>query len=217
MHPPVRFPLFRLAAAGLLIVLGLTACQGQQPAVDDTAADASDTAAYNDADIQFMRGMIPHHEQAVEMANLIDERSDRPEMRKFGVAIIDSQQAEIDEMRSRLSAAGEDPENTMDMSDGGGGGMDHGGHDGAGHGGMEMHGMMSEEAMAQLRDARGDDFDRQFLEMMIEHHEGAVVSSREVLEDGRHPEVARLAERIIDVQQVEIDQMRQWLRDWNLA
>jgi uncharacterized protein (DUF305 family) len=76
-------------------------------------------------------------------------------------------------------------------------------------------GMMTDDEMAELEAAEGEEFDRLFLEHMIEHHEGAIVMSDRVLEEGEDPEVAGLA-AVIAAQEAEIDQMREWLQEWGL-
>lgn len=196
---PARPPRpFRLVAAAFAAVLALAAC------ADDT--DNADQAASNDADIAFMQGMIPHHEQAIEMAELIDDRTDRTELTDLGDAITASQEAEITEMRDRLAEAGEDPDDAMSMGD-----MDHEDMD------MDMEGMMSAEQMDDLRAASDEEFDRLFIEMMVGHHEGAISSAEDVREQGANPEVAELAEDIIAEQEAEIGQMREWQQEWDLG
>ena len=90
----------------------------------------------------------------------------------------------------------EDMDMSMEME-----GMDHGG----------MAGMMSPEQMADMEATEGADFDRMFLEMMIEHHEGAVTMAETQLDEGENPTALELAQTIIDAQQVEIDLMQDLL------
>jgi uncharacterized protein (DUF305 family) len=84
------------------------------------------------------------------------------------------------------------------------------------HGGMQMPGMMSETDMSQLMGTRYHDFDLMFLDMMTDHHQGAIEMATE-LHDGSLPEVKRLAQQIIDAQQAEIDQFQQWQKEWAAA
>jgi uncharacterized protein (DUF305 family) len=93
----------------------------------------------------------------------------------------------------------------MDMDDDMGD-MDHG----------DM-GMMSEAEMEELRELEGDEFDRRFMEAMIVHHEGAIDMAEGVLDEGQDAEVAGLAEAVIAAQEAEIEQMQQWLEEWDLA
>ncbi|MEM4780597.1 MAG: DUF305 domain-containing protein [Halalkalicoccus sp.] len=148
---------------------------------------------FNEADVEFMRMMILHHEQAIEMAKLIPGRTDRRELCDLGPEIIEVQQAEIEQMHDWLAEADADP--------------DHGdhGHDHGDHG--EMDGMLSEAEMVELRCAEGEEFDCLFVEGMIVHHEGAIDMSEEVLAEGSAERVAALAAEVIEVQREEIEMM----------
>jgi len=143
--------------------------------------------------------MIPHHEQAIEMSDLAADRAESPEVLALAADIKAAQDPEIDLMSEWLEAWGEDvPTSGM--------GMDHAGHDMDGMGGSMM-GMMSAEDMEALAEASGAAFDRMWLEMMIEHHEGAVVMAEQV-SDSELPEMRNLAEAIIAGQTAEIETMR---------
>ncbi|MBF6417356.1 DUF305 domain-containing protein [Nocardia farcinica] len=155
---------------------------------------ATGAAAHNDADVAFAQEMIPHHRQAVEMAALVPERSTDPRVRDLAARIQQAQDPEIATMTGWLQSWGAP--------------VDGGGHAGMGRGDMSMPGMMTDEQMAQLRAARGAEFDRMWLTMMIAHHEGAVQMSRTELAQGADPAAKALAQQIIDGQQAEIDQMR---------
>ena len=82
---------------------------------------------------------------------------------------------------------------------------------------MQMPGMMSETDMSQLMGTRHHDFDLMFLDMMTDHHQGAIEMATTELRDGSLPEVKRLAQQIIDAQQAEIDQFQQWQKEWAAA
>lgn len=183
-------------AMALTVAPALAACSTATPETP-AASSAADAAA--PADVMFAQMMIPHHAQAVEMSTIMLEKEGMPtEVRELAQQIADEQEPEIAEMRGWLDDWGM-PE-MGDMSD-------MGGH--AGHGGMD--GMLSEEQLDELRAATGDGAVRLFLEQMIAHHEGAIEMGRDVLDDGRHPDVRAFAERMIDAQQAEIDTMREWL------
>lgn len=166
---------------------------------DDAAADDGEA---DEADVEFVQGMIPHHEGAIEMAELVEARTDRQELVDLADEIIAVQDAEIGQLRAMLDRMGAD-EMAMDddMAD-----MDHG----------DM-GMMDEAEMEELRDLEGDEFDRRFLEAMIVHHDGAIDMAERVLAEGQDAEVAGLAEAVIAAQEAEIDQMRTWLEEWELV
>ena len=164
---------------------------------EGAAAEPSEGGvALNEADVTFLQMMIPHHEQANEMAEMAEGATERPELAELAATILSTQTAEIEQMNGLLEAAGED----------------------AGVGGMDMSsmpGMMDEAQMAELMQLSDVEFDLTFLEMMTEHHSGAIEMSETVIADGENPEVVQLAQEIIDAQQTEIDQMAEWRSAWS--
>jgi uncharacterized protein (DUF305 family) len=150
--------------------------------------------------------MIPHHQQAVEMAEIAVDRAQNPEVKALAERIQGAQDPEIETMTRFLEAWGAD----VPADDGMPGmtGMDHSGMDGM----SEMSGMMTPEQMDQMRNATGAEFDTMFLEMMIVHHEGAIADSQRELAEGVNPQATDLANQIIAAQTAEIDQMRQMLQ-----
>lgn len=209
---PVRLAV--LAAATLAVLAGshvLAQHQHHRPAPQATAETAS-TKAYRaaahrmhqgmditytgDADRDFAIGMIPHHQGAIDMANVVLERGTRPELRAFAESIVASQGDEIALMRSWQE---EWPDEASGMS---------GDHAMAGMDDMMMGGMSAEDL------ATADDVDLAFVEAMIPHHEGAVMMAGHVLSSTKRPEVRELAEAIIATQQAEIAKMRAWRDAW---
>lgn len=172
------------------------------PAGSSPAATTTSSGEFNDADVAFAQGMIPHHEQAVEMAGyaLSPEAGAGPEIVALATEVRSAQDPEIAEMTAWLQSWGQ----PVDMP----GMEDHEGMDDMEH---QMAGMMSAEDMAELQSLSGAEFDTAWATMMIEHHEGAISQARAVLADGSNPDVLALADRIIAAQQAEIDQMRQLL------
>lgn len=164
------------------------------PTTNDTGA-ATEATDYNDADIAFLQGMIPHHQGAIEMARLVPDRTDRQELTELAEEIIASQQPEIHQMEAMLAEAG---------ADDGHGGMDD----------MAMGGMKSQEQMSSLEEAEGAAFDLMFIDMMIAHHQGAIDAANEVIETGSHPQVRALADEVVAAQQAEIDEMTEWRDAW---
>jgi uncharacterized protein (DUF305 family) len=152
-----------------------------------SSSSASPAADVNMADMQFTMMMIPHHEQAVEMADMIlgkdgiDER-----VLTLAEQIKAAQGPEIELMESWLDEWGT-PTGDMD-------GMDHGG-------------MMSDTDMQALEDATGAEASRLFLEQMIVHHEGAIEMAQDEVDNGQNPDVITLAENIIASQTTEIATM----------
>ena len=132
----------------------------------EEAIEIADTS-FSPDDIQFMQDMIPHHHQAVEMAALVADRTNRQELNDVAGRINASQEDEINFMQQWLRDRGATvPEMTA--------------HD-AMHTTHKMAGMASPEQMAALAAAEGTAFDQLFLELMIRHHEGAVKMVEELL------------------------------------
>ena len=182
-----------------------------------TEADGEISADHNDADIMFAQMMIPHHQQAVEMSEMLLAKEGIPaQVVEFAQGVIDAQGPEIDRMNAMLEAWDQQP-----VTDSGGmgtmdemGGMDHGEMGGMDHGEMGgMSGMMSQEDMTALEEAQGTEAARLYLEQMTAHHEGAVDMARDEVADGQNPHAITLAEQVINDQEAEIAQMQQMLTD----
>ena len=195
MHRRFVFPTMLLSGA---LILG--ACGADEDATppaggESTSQDASDVAQHNNADVDFAQGMIPHHAQAITMADMVLAQEDST-LTELAEQIKVAQQPEIDEMTQWLNAWGEE----VPAADG---------H--LGMGGMDMDGMMSQDDLDMLMDMSGSGFDSMWLQMMIEHHEGAIEMAQEQVADGEYPDALDLAAQIISAQQSEIDQMRNML------
>jgi len=195
MHRSTHPTSLQLAVLASVVVLTLAACGSDR--------SSAGSAAFDDADVEFLQGMVPHHSQAVAMAELVPDRTDRPELNELAETIISTQNEEIEQMNTVLSDAGAEPVE---------GGMDHGGMT---EGGMTMSGMMDDQQMQDLESAEGQDFELMFLDMMTAHHQGAIEAAEQVLDGGENPEVADLAEQIIEAQQAEIEQMATWKEQWS--
>lgn len=178
----------------LSAAVGLTACgQADDPVVEDAGATttAADEAR-NDADVEFARNMIRHHQQAVEMSEMVLERGETADVKALAQRIKDAQTSEIELMQGWLKDWGEDEA-----------GMEH-----------DMPGQMSEEDMAKLEEASGRELDKMFLEMMVPHHESAIEMARTELEDGESSEAKGLAERVIEDQTAEIAEIKGLLAEF---
>jgi len=141
-----------------------------EPVRELSAEEAIDIAItrYSPDDVRFMQDMIPHHHQAIEMAALVEGRTNRPELIDVAGRINASQGDEIAFMQQWLRERGESmPDPTADD---------------AMHTSHKMAGMATPEQMAELEAAAGTDFDRLFLELMIAHHDGAVTMVENLLE-----------------------------------
>lgn len=202
----VRVPA-ALAGGLLALSLGLAGCgdatapAGTAPVSSAPAGSAATQAAarFNDADVAFAQMMIPHHSEAVEMAELANDRAENPEVTALAEQIRAAQEPEIAQLTGFLNAWGAEVPPAGSMA-----GMDHGGMSGM----SGMPGAMTPEQREQLRNATGAAFDQMFLTMMIEHHEGAIEQAETELEDGQNAEATELAQTIIDAQQAEIEEMQ---------
>jgi len=195
------------ATAGVAALV-LAACSsdgghdmGSMNSDSSTSASASASAkagAHNDADVSFATEMIQHHRQAVEMADLAADRASSQEVKDLATKIKGAQDPEIKTMSGWLTSWGE--EVPADMS-----GME--GHDMS----SGMPGMMSSEDMDKLGKASGTEFDTMFLDMMVQHHEGAVDSAKTEKADGKYGPATKLADDVITAQSAEIEQMNKML------
>ena len=169
-----------------------------EPVRELTADEAIEIAntSYSPADARFMQDMIPHHHQALEMAELVADRTNRQELIDVAGRIDASQNDEIDFMQQWLRARGEHvPEPSA--------------HD-AMHTSHKMAGMATPEQMAELAAANGTDFDRLFLELMITHHEGAVTMVEELLQQpgaAYDPVLFEFVNDVTNSQNTEIERM----------
>ena len=177
-----------IALAGLLTAISLSAAAcSNHSAGTDPAGDASA------ADAMFAQMMIPHHEQAVVMAELAPTRAEDPAILELAAEIKGAQQPEIDQMSMWLEEWGVPRLSGDDAM--------------AAHGGHGMSGMLTDEQLAELEAVSGTEFDRLFATLMIEHHKGAVEMAEEV-SGSADTRVATLAAQIIETQQAEIEQLQ---------
>ena len=198
-----------LAAAGAALALAtvLAACGGgahtSSGGSTSAAAHGSDHSggsadsagsAGSAADIAYAQQMIPHHAQAIVLADLAASKAASPEVKALAVQIKAAQDPEIQVMNTWLTAWGAEPIGDMDGSDSG-----HAGH------GMDMgDGMMSEQDMAALAALDGAAFDQMWLTMVVAHHEGAIAMAQQILVTSANAEVRVLAQAVIDGQSAEI-------------
>ena len=183
----------KIAAIAALLVLalgafGLTACG------DDDTSETSDAQATDGA---FIAAMIPHHESAIEMAEIAQKRGEHPEIKQLADDIVAAQDGEIEDMNAmheRMFG-----ESVMD----------------ADHGDLGLgEDMMGMDSMGMDSMAKAKPFDQAFIDEMIPHHQGAIRMAQVELVNGQDPEVQTLAQEIIDAQTREIEQMNQWREQW---
>jgi uncharacterized protein (DUF305 family) len=151
---------------------------------------APDGSKYNSLDVWFVRMMIPHHQQALEIAALAPARAKNPQIKAVASRITAAQGPEIDAFRAWLSSRNlpEKPDET--------------GHDHAG-----MRGMQPPEAMRGLATLNGELFDKVFVDMLVSHHQGAVAMCTDLLKIGADERLIELATGIAAEQQAEISRM----------
>ena len=190
----------RLAAA-VLALLGSTALVACGDDSEPVAA-VPDGADHNSADVRFATEMIPHHAQALHMVDMAEGRDLTPEAEQLMSDIEAAQTPEIEQMSRWLEEWDQPVPDTSGMGPMGGDmDMDMG----------DMVGAMSEEALAELEGAEGTVFERMWLQMMIEHHEGAIEMAEVELDEGEHAGTLDLAESIIESQRAEIELMESML------
>lgn len=167
-----------------------------------TSAETSEIpsdAEFNQADVDFAQGMIPHHAQAIEMADMAIAQSDSAEVTDLAERIRAAQDPEIEQLTTWLEDWGQDvPDREMSMD--------------RDMGDMSMNGMMTQDQMDEMAAATGAEFDQMFLEMMIVHHEGAVSMAEDEVANGKYDPAIEMAQSIIDGQSAEIDEMNQLLQ-----
>jgi uncharacterized protein (DUF305 family) len=200
--------LFRisLAAAALGTAAILASCSNNNdmsgmpgmssgPAVSSSSppSDNASAADFNNADVMFAQMMIPHHQQAIEMCDIILTKSGvNPKVTALAHQIKDAQQPEITTMSGWLHASGRSPLPNMS--------------------GMPMaNGEISAADMKKLEEADGPTAQKLFLEGMIEHHKGAIQMAHMEISSGKNPHAVNLAKSIAASQQKEITTMTQLL------
>ena len=197
-------------ALGLVLVaaVGLGACSSSSDHSGMSGVGSSTTLAipananYNATDIGFAQGMIPHHAQAIEMADLALANTTNPDVLALANKIKAAQSPEIEKLSGWLRQWGQTVPAIQNGS------MDH---DMSGAGAMMMDGMMGQADMDRLETSTGTEFDRLWLELMIQHHEGAVKMSKSEVAGGKNPDATALAQAIISNQQAEITAMESLL------
>jgi uncharacterized protein (DUF305 family) len=187
-----RRALTLLAIAALALGVIVASC-GEDDNGSGGGSAGSASASGNGVDRAFATAMIPHHRSAVEMAQVAERRTNRSEIRQLADDIITTQNAEIEQLTAldqHLKNAGVAP----------------------GDLGVAKHEMGMDDDASMLEDAKP--FDREFIDMMIAHHQAAIRMARAELENGRNRELKALAEAIVDAQAKEIDEMNTWRVEW---
>lgn len=187
------------AVAALTIGFTLAGCSTSNAGSSDSSSSSTSAeSTHNDQDVTFTQGMLPHHQQAIEMSDmLLDKGSDvDPNVVTLAKQIKAEQAPEIKTMTSWLKAWGE-PTTMSSMS-----GMDHSSMSG---------GMMSDDDMDALEKASAADAGRLYLEQMVQHHTSAVDMAKTEVDKGKNPDAVALAKSIVSSQTEQITQMKDLL------
>jgi uncharacterized protein (DUF305 family) len=153
---------------------------------------------YTEADVRFMQGMIAHHAQAMHMSKMAESRGASPRLVRFAQKIDQSQTTEIVQMQQWLHAKKQFAPDTSSWRT------------------MTMPGMLTTAELATLDSARGKEFERLFLQLMIRHHEGAIMMVDDLLKTpraGQEVNINVFANEVVAVQQAEIEAMHQMLSE----
>ncbi|MDA2950364.1 MAG: DUF305 domain-containing protein [Mycobacterium sp.] len=194
--PITRMTAGLIAAATVIALSGCsTGAREDRGAADAPPTSAEAATGRNTDDVMFAQLMIPHHQQAVELAALVPDRSTDPELIRLAATIAGQQQPEITAMKAMLAQWEVESSETP--------------HQGA-HG-MTMAGMVDEATMVRLEALKGPEFDTLWLRSMIAHHQGAIEMANVEITDGSNVDMVGLARAIVSAQQREIDQMTQML------
>ena len=157
------------------------------PGMSGSSTSAAPAATFNDADVMFLQMMYPHHAQAVEMAKLVPTRSQNQQVKDLAAAIEKAQAPEMQQMTTLLAGFGKPaPSATMSHS---------------------MPGLMTPQQMTELTGLSGAAFDKMWLQMMVEHHQGAITMANDELKNGTNADAKKMAESIVTTQQAEITTM----------
>ncbi|GAB3214156.1 DUF305 domain-containing protein [Marinactinospora thermotolerans] len=190
--------------------------ESASPATEEQIADATAGVRHNEADVEYVRKMIAHHEQALEMTALVEGRARLEEIEGIAGRISAAQGPEIEAMQSWLEI------NVHGPARGNPAHQDYCGLEGedSHHGGVcapvdhaDMPGMATPDQLAELEAAEGREFDELFVELMTAHHEGAISMAEEVLGDGENPVVNQMASDVIVEQRAEIERMAEVVSD----
>ena len=202
-HKPAFAVVAAMAAALVLVGCGDNGSRAEAAASagPPSVTAPSQTSSFNEADVMFAQQMIPHHQQAIQMAQMAPSHAQSPKVRQLAARIGAAQAQEIKTMTSWLHAWGKPvPSGMPGMMSPMPGMM-----------GSPSPGIVSQQEMSQLMAAHGAQFDRLLLQMMIRHHEGAVEMAKTEQARGLNPAAKKLAHQIETSQTAEIAQMQQML------
>ena len=198
-------------AVASILLAGVAACGSSTSTSATLSASTTVSAEFNAADVTFAQQMVPHHQQAVEMADLAltSKAGASPAVHDFATRIKNAQDPEIQMMQGWMTMWGS-PMNGANTSMTNTGGMPMGSDQTTGTVHM-ADGMMTGADLAELGAASGTEFDTMWLTMMISHHEGAVTMAMAEQGSGSNSDAKALAGKIIVAQNAEIAEMHKLL------
>ena len=172
----------------VFFAMSLASCSSSGASDSNDTQEQQATTELNVVDAMFVQMMLPHHEQAIVMADMALEpsRGAGSDVVELARQIKEVQEAEILVLTGLLAMVGDSLDGHM----------------------HEMKGMLSGEELAELGSLQGTDFDKKWLEGMIAHHEGAIEMAEDVLRDGSNERVRMLAKEVEAAQRAEIDIMK---------
>ncbi|MFF1543488.1 DUF305 domain-containing protein [Streptomyces sp. NPDC058291] len=192
-----------------------TSSSSSSPSPSSSSSSSDAAGAHNGQDVAFAQGMIPHHRQALEMAEMAAGRASSARVKDLASRIEKAQDPEIRTMSGWLTSWGEEVPASSDSTAESMPGMDHSGGsampDTDHSGGSAMPGMMDASDMAELEKASGADFDAAFLSMMVRHHQGAVAMAAVEKSKGAYGPAKSLADAVVTAQTAEIAEMNELL------
>lgn len=187
--------LFALGGMLALLAALLVACgDSDDMSMDDMAGHDMDGITMTSegvTDAGFVNDMTPHHESAIEMAVVAQRRAEHPEIARLADQIVDAQTSEIEELGQISDRLEVSDDATLGLS-------------------MEAMGMEMDAGSLET----AEPFDQAFIDMMIPHHQGAIEMAQVELQDGNDAQTRKLAQRIIDAQTREIEEMNSWRTEW---
>ncbi|WP_020674376.1 DUF305 domain-containing protein [Amycolatopsis nigrescens] len=178
-----------LVTAAALMLAGCAGSDAPGAAVPDASPPSPGVSGFNPVDVAFATQLIPHHQQALEIAAHAGAQAVGPGVKAVAARIEEADEPQVAELSKLLENWGqpapEDP------------GIDHG----------SPTGKLSETEVGRLRSATGAEFDRLFAELMIKHHQGSVSMANKQIAEGVNPEAVDLARRVLMAQQAEIAEL----------
>ena len=179
-------------AVGLALILAVTVFLGNMMDRPPQSSPSGDVGEFNRADVMFMNMMIVHHDQAIQMAELSENRTDNENILELSENISEAQKRENEQMTSWLNQLGyERPVR-----------------------GHRMAGMASRSEMTELRNSNGSEYDKLFAELMITHHRGGIQMAENFVDRGENPELKEMEKEMIKAQTNEVEKMQSWQGGW---